>query len=290
MGYRYAAILGCGYVGQAVAELWQAQGITVTATTTHPDRLPPLQRVADRAMVVRGNDGAAVADLLAGQQVLLICVGAGRQANYTETYLNTAETVVQALDQAPDLRQIIFTSTYSVYGNYGGSWVREDDPAKPATDNGRIMLDTENVLLSAATAERQVCVLRLGGIYGPGRELAKIYGRSAGTTRPGSGDEASNWVHQEDIVGAIDWAKDQGLSGLYNLVQDEIPTVRQLIDRVSQTYGLAPTPWDPTQPSARPYNVRVSNQKIKAAGYTFQHPTFGDLTADSRDSPSSQTP
>lgn len=275
MGNLRAAILGCGYVGQAVAQFWQNQGFTVTATTTQPDRLNDLTQVADRALVVRGDDGAAVADLLAGQQVLLICVGAGRQANYEETYLNTAKTVVNALAQSPDLRQIIFTSTYSVYGNYGGAWVREDDPAQPATDNGKIMLETEQALLSASTTQRQVCVFRLGGIYGPGRDLAKIYGRSAGTTRPGTGQEASNWIHLEDIVGAIDWAQTQGLSGLYNLVQDEIPTVRDLIDRVCQAHHLAPVQWDATQPSARPYNVRVSNQKLKAAGYTFRHPNFG---------------
>jgi nucleoside-diphosphate-sugar epimerase len=226
---------------------------------------------------MRGNDGAAVAELLAGQQVLLICVGAGRQANYEETYLNTAKTVVNALAQAPDLQQIIFTSTYSIYGNYGGAWVRENDPAQPTTGNGKIMLDTEQVLLSAVTEQRQVCIFRLGGIYGPGRELAKIYGRTAGTTRQGTGQEASNWIHLEDIVGAIDWAQCHELSGLYNLVQDEIPTVRDLLDRVCQAHHLVPVQWDATQPSARPYNVRVSNQKLKAAGYTFRHPTFGAL-------------
>jgi nucleoside-diphosphate-sugar epimerase len=139
------------------------------------------------------------------------------------------------------------------------------------------MLDTEQVLLSAVTEQRQVCIFRLGGIYGPGRELAKIYGRTAGTTRQGTGQEASNWIHLEDIVGAIDWAQCHELSGLYNLVQDEIPTVRDLLDRVCQAHHLVPVQWDATQPSARPYNVRVSNQKLKAAGYTFRHPTFGSL-------------
>jgi nucleoside-diphosphate-sugar epimerase len=277
MGNLRAAILGCGYVGQAVAQLWQHQGITVTATTTRPERLESLGTMADRALVLRGDDRAAVAELLAGQQVVLICVGAGRQANYEETYLNTAKTVVNALALAPDLRQIIFTSTYSVYGNYGGAWVREDDPAQPATDNGKIMLETEQVLLSAATDQRRVCIFRLGGIYGPGRDLAKIYSRAAGTTRPGTGQEASNWIHLEDIVGAIDWAQRRGLSGLYNLVQDDIPTVRDLIDRVCQAHHLAPVQWDASQPSARPYHVRVSNQKLKAAGYTFRHPGFDNL-------------
>lgn len=269
-----AAILGCGYVGKAVAQLWSSQGIEVTVTTTNPERVDELQKVATAVQVVNGSDTEGIASLLEGQDSLLICVGAGRQANYEETYLNTAKTVVSVLDRAPSLRQIIFTSTYSIYGNYEGAWVREDDPANPATDNGKIMLETEQTLLNAAPGERAVCILRLGGIYGPGRELAKIYSRAAGTTRPGSGHEASNWVHLDDIVGAIAQAQAQSLNGLYNLVQDEIPTVAELIDRVCTASHLAPVRWDPAQPSARPYNVRVSNQKLKAAGYEFRHPRF----------------
>jgi nucleoside-diphosphate-sugar epimerase len=254
-----AAILGCGYVGTAVAQRWQSQGIEVTATTTNRDRIPKLQQAATVVQVVNGSDADGIAALLQNQDTLLICVGAGRQANYEEVYLNTAKTVVGALDQAPNLKQIIFTSTYSVYGNYDGAWVSEEDPAQPATDNGKIMLETEQTLLGAANDDLAVCIFRLGGIYGPGRELAKIYSRAAGTTRPGSGHEASNWVHLDDIVGAIAFAQAYRFSGLYNLVQDEIPTVAELIDRVCQANHLDPVQWDASQPSARPYNVRVSN-------------------------------
>ncbi|MBD2233582.1 SDR family oxidoreductase [Phormidium tenue] len=269
-----AAILGCGYVGKAVAQLWGSQGVKVTATTTNPDRIEELRSIAAAVQVVQGSDAGGIAALLQDQDTLLICVGAGRQANYEEVYLKTAQTVVGALDQAPSLKQIIFTSSYSVYGNYDGAWVREDDPVKPATDNARTMAETEQTLLKATTPERNVCIFRLGGIYGLGRELAKIYSRAAGTTRPGSGHEGSNWIHLDDIVGAIAFAQSQSLSGLYNLVQDEIPTVRELIDRVCQAHQLEPVQWDPSQPSARPYNVRVSNRKLKAAGYTFRHSTF----------------
>jgi nucleoside-diphosphate-sugar epimerase len=249
----------------------------VTATTTRPDRISDLQAVANAVQVVSGSDRAGLAALLESQNTLLICVGAGRQTSYEETYLNTAKTVVSVLNQAPDLTQIIFTSTYSIYGNYDGAWVTETAPLKPATDNARIMAATEQTLLEAATPELKVCIFRLGGIYGPGRELAKIYSRAAGTTRPGSGHEASNWVHRDDIVGAIAFAQTHALSGLYNLVQDEIPTVHDLIDRVCQAHHLAPVQWDPSQPSARPYNVRVSNQKLKAAGYGFRYPSFRGL-------------
>jgi nucleoside-diphosphate-sugar epimerase len=271
-----AAILGCGYVGTAVAQHWRRQGMVVTATTTRPERLEELRVVADRVVVMRGDDPEAVGRLLAHQHTLLICVGAGRGADYQRTYLRTAETVLAGLDQAPDLRQIIFTSTGSVYGDYGGAWVTELDPPRPKTPNGQVMVATENALLEAASGDRQVCIFRLGGIYGPGRELVKIYGRWAGTSRPGTGQEPSNWVHREDIVGAINLAQGRSLGGLYNLVQDEILPVGELVNRVCRHHGLATVRWDRSQPSDRNYNARLSNQKLKQAGYSWQYPDFSE--------------
>ncbi|MEM9908271.1 MAG: SDR family oxidoreductase [Cyanobacteria bacterium P01_D01_bin.44] len=268
-----ATIIGCGYVGMAVAKCWRQQRLTVTATTTRPERIPELETVAARAVVLTGSDPGALQDCLGDQQVVLVCVGSKRGTSYANTYLKTAKTLVEVLPQTP-VQQLIYTSTYSVYGQHHGRWVTEEMPAEPITDNGKIIATAEQTYLSAACPNQKVCLFRLGGIYGPGRELAKIYGRSAGQTRPGSGKEASNWVHLDDIVGAIDFAREQGLDGLYNLVQDEIPTVKALIDQVCQYNNLAPIRWDPSQPSARPYNAKVSNQKLKAAGYRFVHPTF----------------
>ncbi|MEO1403183.1 MAG: SDR family oxidoreductase [Cyanobacteria bacterium J06635_1] len=268
-----ATIIGCGYVGMAVAKCWRQQGLTVTATTTRPERIPELETVADRARVLIGSDPGALQDCLSDQQVVLVCVGSKRGTSYADTYLKTAKTLVEVLPQT-QVQQLIYTSTYSVYGQHHGSWVTEETPVEPATDNGKVIATAEQTYLSAARPNRKVCIFRLGGIYGPGRELAKIYGRSAGKTRPGTGEEASNWVHLDDIIGAIDFAREPGLDGVYNLVQDEIPMVKTLIDRVCQHNNLTPISWDPSQPSARPYNAKVSNQKLKAAGYRLVHPTF----------------
>jgi len=269
-----AAILGCGYVGTAVARRWSSQGIHVTATTTSPDRTYDLQSIADRVKVVHGSDRGAVSDLLQTQDMLLIAVAGGRKAGYEAVYLNTAKTVLAALDQAPELEQIIYTSSFSVYGNHQGQWVTEEAPVYPATENTQILAETERTILSATSPSRRVCVLRLGGIYGPNRELQKIYSRAAGSVRPGAGTEGSNWIHLDDIVGAIDFARQQSLSGVYNVVQDEVLTSRDLVDRVCQAHNMPPVTWDPSRPSERPHNVRVSNQKLKAAGYRFSHPTF----------------
>lgn len=269
-----AAILGCGYVGTAVARRWTNQGIQVTATTTTPARVTDLHGVADEVKVVHGSDLAAVTDLLRSHKVVLIAVAGGRRAGYEAVYLNTAKTVLRALSQAPNLRHIIYISSFSVYGHQQGRWVTEADPINPATENTQVLANTEQTILSAATPDRQVCVLRLGGIYGPNRELQKIYRRAAGSVRPGTGTEGSNWVHLDDIVSAIDFAQKHVLGGIYNVVQDEVLTSKALIDRVCQAHNLPPVTWDPSRPSERPHNVRVSNQKLKAAGYQFQQPNF----------------
>ncbi len=269
-----AAIIGCGYVGMAIARYWQAQGLDLLATTTSCDRIPELSAVANQVKVLTGADAAQLRAALSDRQVALLCVGPKRGASYRETYLKTAQTLANILPET-DIQQLIYTSSYSVYGQHHGAWVTEMMPPAPVTEKGEILAATEQTLLAATSSQRQICVLRLGGIYGPERTVESIYGRVAGTTRPGKGAEYSNWVHLDDIVGAADWARQQRLSGIYNLVQDEIPTARELIGRVCDRLHLAPVKWDETQSSRRAYHVRVANAKLKSTGYQFVHPTFG---------------
>lgn len=266
------AIIGCGYVGRAVAQYWRQAGCTVTATTTTPDRLDELSKISDRALIVHGNDPTTLCSALTNQDTVLVSVGAKGPNSYEETYLNTAKTLAEVLPELPSVRQIIYTGSYAVYGDRQGAWVDELTPVMPANRNGEILAETEQCLLGTATPQRQVCVFRLGGIYGPGRELVKIFSRAAGKTRPGTGSEPSNWIHLDDIVGAIAFARQQRLSGIYNLVQDVTLTSRELIEQVCQRHHLEPVQWDASQPSDRPYNAKVSNQKLKAAGYQLQHP------------------
>lgn len=272
------AIIGCGYVGMAVARRWQAQGLDVLATTTRSDRTSELSAVANQVKVLTGTDADQLRAALLDRQVALLCVGPKRGTSYIETYLKTAQTLANILPET-DIQHLIYTSSYSVYGQHHGAWVTEMMPSEPTTEKGEILAATEQTLLAAVSPQRQICVLRLGGIYGPGRTVESIYGRVAGTTRPGKGAEYSNWVHLEDIVGAIDWARQQRLAGVYNLVQDEILTVRELIGEVCDRQNLAPVQWDEGQPSNRAYNIRVSNTKLKSTGYQFVHPAFWPMAS-----------
>ena len=182
------------------------------------------------------------------------------------------KTLVTVLQQVPSVQQIIYTGSYAVYGDRQGAWVDEHSAIAPANRNGELLAATEQVLLSAASDSLKVCVFRLGGIYGTGRELVKIFGRAAGTTRPGNGEDAANWVHLDDIVGAIDFAREHSLTGIYNLVGSVPITTRELLERVFAAHNLPNVTWDAAQTSTRPYNARVSNQKLRDAGYQFRYP------------------
>ena len=112
----------------------------------------------------------------------------------------------------------------------------------------------------------------MGGIYGSGRELVKIFRNAPGTIRPGSGEDITNWIHLDDIVAAIEFARQHRLQGIYNLVDDAHLTSRELLDRMCEKHNLPKVLWDSSLKSVRPYNALVSNQKIKDAGYQLIHP------------------
>ncbi|MBE9187516.1 NAD-dependent epimerase/dehydratase family protein [Microcoleus sp. LEGE 07076] len=266
------AIVGGGYVGSATAQhLRDKSDSTVTVTTTTASRVTELEGVAQRVAVLRGNDRDAMAAVLQDQDAVMLCVGAPNSHAYRQSYLDTATTLVSVLQQIPTVKQVIYTGTYSVYGDRQGKLVTEESPATPANPNGEILAETERVLLAASSLNLHICILRLGGIYGPGRELVKIFGGWAGSTRPGAGEDATNWVHRDDVVGGLIFALENRLQGIYNLVGDVSLSSGELLDRIFETHNLPKATWDGS-PSVRPYNARVSNQKIKAAGYQFIHP------------------
>ncbi|BAY84303.1 NAD-dependent epimerase/dehydratase [Calothrix parasitica NIES-267] len=267
------AIIGCGYVGCAVAKYWkQNNDLVITATTTTTAKVSTLQEVANKVEIVAGSDLEALKAVLQNQDVVLLSVGAKSADSYEETYLKTAENIVSLLKQNSTVKQLIYTASYSVYGDRNGSKVDEETPTAPSNANGEILNKAEQILLSASSEDLRVCMLRLGGIYGEGRELVKIFSRAFGQTRPGDGEDITNWIHLDDIVGAIEFSRQHQLQGIYNLVDDAHLKSKELIGNLCQKYDKPNVVWDASQAKTRAYNSKVSNEKIKKAGYKLIHP------------------
>lgn len=263
-------------MGTQVATYWSGdRKFDVLATTTTPEKLAKIEAIPAQAVVVKGSDRHALKTLIRDREVLLLSMGAGA-ASYEETYLETAQNLSSILQYDSSIKQVIYTGSYGIYGDRHGQKVDETAPIDPVSAKEDILYQTEQVLLSTSTDTRNVCIFRLGGIYGPARELVKIFGRVAGKTLPGAGAEIGNWIHLDDIVRAIEFARHQKLQGIYNLVDDDRLTRRQIVDRVLSKHKLPPVTWDESQPSNRLMNVNASNQKLKNSGFTFVHPYLFD--------------
>ncbi|MEM9271635.1 MAG: SDR family oxidoreductase [Cyanobacteria bacterium P01_F01_bin.143] len=269
-------ILGCGYVGSALAYNWQEQGHFVTGTTTSRERVAILSELVSQVVLMKGDDANAMESLVQGQDTIVVSVAptsstAADEDGYSNTYLATAQNLVKALAQAPRVKQIIYLSSCSVYGDRQGAWVDENSSIMPQDHRSQVLSKTEQILMGANQENRKVCILRLGGIYGPGRELIRMYGGLAGMIMPGTGERVINWIHRDDIVKAIEFARLNELEGIYNLVDDSQLTVREQVEQVCYKYGLPPVYWDSSKPGRRGNSARISNQKLKAAGYELIH-------------------
>ncbi|NOR19711.1 MAG: NAD-dependent epimerase/dehydratase family protein, partial [Xanthomonadales bacterium] len=250
-----------------------------------------LSAVADRVVVMKGSDREKMRELIADQDVVLMTVAGGMVERdgkhvmdldlYRDAYIGTAESLVESLDAAPGLSQIVFTGSWSAYGNAGGADdVNEDTPATPASPFAQVYIDTENILFGAATDKLNVCVYRTGTIYGPQvgfvpRGLAAQTLPMAGQTVPFDGNAPAAIVHRDDVVRALDFALENRFSGLYNLINDVTDTKELFFGRMIEAAGKEPINWvgAGTGPKS------LSNQKIKDAGFSF-----GDANAEKDDS------
>jgi nucleoside-diphosphate-sugar epimerase len=275
--FENIAILGCGYVGSPLADYWQDRGHSVTGTTTSKERVDSLAAALSKVVLMKGDDIAAVQSLLQGQDTLVVSVAPtgfqeAKAAVYEATYLATAKNLVEVLKQSPNLTQVIYLSSCSVYGDQQGNWVNETSPVSPLEYRSQVLCESEEIILQAANEHQRVCVLRLGGIYGPGRDLVNMFGDLAGSTVPGKGDRFINWVHLDDIIGAIDFVRLNELAGIYNLVDDSRLTVKEQVQLVCSHYKLPPVNWDSSRSSVQRKSLQVCNEKLKTAGYQLIHP------------------
>lgn len=272
-------IVGCGYVGTALATHWSRESrYRLTLTTTSAERIAALQPLCARVLVLQASNRLALQQALGDAEVAVFCLApSGTQAvdaqTYDAVYRASCEALVELLPALPQLRQIIYTGSCAVYGDAAGRWVDESSVASPRDEHGQVLLASERLLEACRNPERQVCVLRLGAIYGPGRELGPRLSRLAGTTRPGDGRQHGNWIHLDDVVGAIDMAVRAQWDGVINLVDDQPLPLAELLDDFCRLRNLPVVQWDPSAASGPPMaDRRVANRLLHRLGYQLRHP------------------
>jgi nucleoside-diphosphate-sugar epimerase len=275
--FENIAILGCGYVGTKLAEYWTSAGQTITVTTTSQNRITELSKITPIICIMKGDNEEMLHSLLYTQDVLVVCIAPTGNKSvdaliYEKIYLNTANAISKVIKSYPNIKQIIYISSCGVYGNHNGNWVTESTIVQPLNQKDSALYEAERVFLELNSPNLKTCVFRLGGIYGPNRELLNMIGGMSGMTLPGKGDRYINWIHLDDIVQAIEFARVKELEGIYNLVDDSYMTLKEQCQLVHSEYNLEPIYWDSSLQSKEEKSLRVSNEKLKRVGYRLKHP------------------
>lgn len=160
-------VIGCGYLGLRVARLWRDQGARVVAVTRSRERAAAFANEGLTPVVADILQPDSLAKLPMAETVLF-AVGHGRQADVSieRLYVAGLAYVLAALPRPP--ARFIYISSTGVYGQVDGDEVTEDSPCQPTREGGRACLAAEALLEQSALADRAI-ILRLAGIYGPGR-------------------------------------------------------------------------------------------------------------------------
>jgi nucleoside-diphosphate-sugar epimerase len=189
----------------------------------------------------------------------------------------------QTLDAATALQWIGYFSTVGVYGDFNGAWIDETAPTRPLNLRSRLRVDVENQWRAYADSRGlPLLVLRLAGIYGPGRSAFDKL-RDGTARRIVKPNQVFNRIHVDDIGRVTQLAAQRKLAGVYNLSDDEPAPPQDLVTYAAGLMGVPPpaeVPFEEAQMTemARSFysdNKRVSNRAIKAAlGIDLLYPTY----------------
>jgi len=266
-------IAGCGYIGQATADLFHAAGWDAEGWTASAKSAAALFSKPYPVCQVDISNRDQVAERPGTFDAVVHCASSrgGGLESYRQIYLNGARNLLDRFVGA----KMLFTSSTSVYAQRDGSRVIEESETKPAREAGRVLLEAEKIVLG-----RDGTVARLSGIYGPGRSalLSKFLAGTA-IIDP-ENDRFVNQVHRDDIASAIflvvsgEWQERQ----IYNVVDNQpmlqSDCYRWLAQRLNRP--LPPIGKSTGQRKRGDSNKRVSNAKLRGHGWAPQYHTFAE--------------
>jgi nucleoside-diphosphate-sugar epimerase len=227
-------ILGCGYLGLALARATLAAGEPVAALTRNATRAAELRALGAAPVVVAdlaAHDWHPALDPANADIVNCVSPSSPGIEGYRHSFLAGLASVRAWLEQsatrgAAPARSVLFTSSTAVYPQTDGGWVDENTPVETAllSPAGAVLREVEEqwLALSPSLAQR-AWVLRLGGLYGPSRHHLLDALRTGQKSFPGGGSHWVNLIYRDDAVAAIQAcqvARPEIAGGIFNVVDN----------------------------------------------------------------------
>ena len=265
---KKALLIGCGYLGERVALRLQALGLAVTGTTRSESRAGELREAGIPAALLDLETAAENPLLEEKWDVAVYAAAPGRGGNAELVFRDAALSCCQELGTG--LERFVHVSSTGVYPQSSGEALDEDSPADPVDERPALIREAERLLLK----EEASLVVRLGGLYGPGRSPLEWLRRPGFRERLRAGAAAwMNWIHIEDAAAAVSAAATGGRRGEIYLGVDGCPVKRSdFYRRAAELAGVEPPELDT---NSSDLGKRLSNSKLlEELGVKLLYPDY----------------
>lgn len=268
--HQTVVIAGCGDLGTEAALRFADLGYRVVGLRRRAELLPvPIE---GRSTDLRSH----VPEIDPDTAVVVVALAAGSRDpdEYRATYVDGLRNVLDGIDRSGASPRVVVVSSTAVYDVSDGSEVTEATPAAGGTPTARVLVEAEALLRERVAG---AVLLRLSGIYGPGRERLIDQVRS-GSARLAPADAASphtNRIHRDDAAAAIvHLATLDDPAPTYLGTDDEPVRLDDVLRFLADELGLPTPEHGPASDRQAGGDKRLSNALLRSTGFAFRYPTF----------------
>ena len=263
------SILGCGWLGESLAESLLEKEFKVKGSTTTESKISGLKEKGIEAYLLTLDPQLQCddSDSFFDSDVLILNIPPGRgRDNIIEFHTAQIQSVIECL-RSSDIKRVIFISSTSVYPKLPGV-VEESDAidGKAVRDSGNALIRAESMLMDES--DFKTTVLRFGGLYGYDRHPAKYM---AGKTNLDRAKAPVNLIHRDDCIRIIEKVIEDEITGeIFNAVSDGHPPREMYYRAAAEALEMVPPTFK--EDTEKDYKV-VSNRKLKVKlNYRFKYP------------------
>ncbi len=270
-------VFGIGYSARSCIELLKKRCDWIGGTTRSIEKATELKKNGIKAFIFDGNARTSeIRNAIKESTHLLVSIAPSKSGdcviqNFSNEITNSA------------IEWIGYLSTVGVYGNHNGDWVDENTECRPVSNRSIWRVEAESEWNKLANQNNlPISILRLAGIYGPGRNafVNLTNGTAKRIVKPG---QVFNRIHVEDIAGAVTYSIDQTFNGILNVSDGNPCPPQEVVTFAAKLLGVDPPAVEPFENAkistmARSFyseNKRVSNQKLRTLlNYKLKFPNY----------------
>jgi nucleoside-diphosphate-sugar epimerase len=266
---KVISLLGCGWLGFPLALNLISRGFNVKGSTTSPEKIPVLKASGIDPMLVQFDKSYPDPDLtkLLDGDILIVSVPPGRRnVDGPDNYKRMGEILTEQVPGS-SISKLIFISSTSVYSD-SNSVLTEISEISPQTASAKVIAEIEKNLL---TLPIQVIILRLAGLFGPGRSPGRFF---SGKTNIPNGLAPVNMIHLEEVISLINSLIDSDFAkGIYigstpsHPTKEEFYTLAAHIDKLSEPDFI---------PEKLSWKIVNSERVEKELGFSYKFPNLID--------------